>query len=72
MIVCLCHQVSERHIHDAVSDGTRCFEQLQDETRVGASCGACLDCARQTFDDACASGSARRAQPLAWLSPVQG
>jgi bacterioferritin-associated ferredoxin len=54
MIVCLCHRVSERDIHVEVAAGTRCFEVLQDETRVASSCGCCHDCAREVFDDACA------------------
>lgn len=54
MIVCLCHRVSERDIHVEVAAGTRCFELLQDQTRVASSCGACHDCAREVFDSACA------------------
>jgi bacterioferritin-associated ferredoxin len=52
MIVCLCHRVSDRDIHREVAAGTACFEQLQDETRLASSCGACHDCAREVFDAA--------------------
>jgi bacterioferritin-associated ferredoxin len=55
MIVCLCHRVSDRDIHRAVQLGTTCFEVLQDDLRVASSCGACGDCARETFDSACAA-----------------
>lgn len=54
MIVCLCHRVSDRDIELAVRTGTQCFEMLQDETGLGSSCGCCKDCARDTFDAACA------------------
>ena len=54
MIVCLCHRVSDRDIHLEVASGTRCFEVLQDETRVASSCGSCHDCAREVFESACA------------------
>ena len=54
MIVCLCHRVSDRDIHLEVASGTRCFEVLQDDTRVASSCGSCHDCAREVFDSACA------------------
>lgn len=54
MIVCLCHRVSDRDIHANVACGTRCFELLQDETRIASSCGSCHDCAREIFDNACA------------------
>ena len=53
MIVCLCHRVSDRDIKAAVTDGTRCFEILQDDLRVASSCGSCHDCAREVFDSAC-------------------
>ncbi len=59
MIVCLCHRVSERDIRHAVSDGVRCFEQLQDETRVASSCGCCMECAQQSFDHAVAAAGDR-------------
>jgi bacterioferritin-associated ferredoxin len=52
MIVCLCHRVSERDIRAAVADGTHCFEQLQDDTRVASSCGCCLECAEHVFEHA--------------------
>jgi bacterioferritin-associated ferredoxin len=54
MIVCLCHRISDRDIRQEVSCGTRCFEVLQDDTRVASSCGSCHDCAREVFDQACA------------------
>jgi bacterioferritin-associated ferredoxin len=62
MIVCLCHRVSDRDIHRAVSAGTNCFEVLQDETRVASSCGSCHDCAREVFDIACAQACGRRVE----------
>jgi bacterioferritin-associated ferredoxin len=55
MIVCLCHRISDRDIHVAVQQGTNCFEVLQDDLRVASSCGCCHDCARETFDNACAA-----------------
>jgi bacterioferritin-associated ferredoxin len=54
MIVCLCNRVSERQITQAVRSGIRCFELLQDETRVASSCGRCQDSAREVFASACA------------------
>lgn len=58
MIVCLCHRVSDRDIVQAVHSGTRCFDLLQDDTRVASSCGCCHDCAREVFDSACSSSQA--------------
>ncbi|OYV01902.1 MAG: (2Fe-2S)-binding protein [Burkholderiales bacterium PBB5] len=63
MIVCLCNRVSDRDITAAVHQGTRCFEQLQDQTGVASCCGCCHDCARAVFDAAC-QGSAAAATPV--------
>jgi bacterioferritin-associated ferredoxin len=52
MIVCLCHRITDRDIQRAVASGLRCFEVLQDETRLASSCGCCHDCAREVFDAA--------------------
>jgi bacterioferritin-associated ferredoxin len=50
MIVCVCHRVSDRDIEHEVRQGCHSFEELQDDLRVGTGCGACLECARDTFD----------------------
>jgi bacterioferritin-associated ferredoxin len=50
MIVCVCHRVSDRDIAHAVKGGCGSFDELQDELRVATGCGACSDCARQTFE----------------------
>jgi bacterioferritin-associated ferredoxin len=50
MIVCVCHRVSDRDIAHAVRAGCGSFDELQDELRVATACGACGDCARETFD----------------------
>lgn len=51
MIVCVCHRVSDREIARAVREGCPDFESLQEQLRVGTACGACLECARSTFDE---------------------
>jgi len=49
MIVCVCHRVSDRDIARAVREGCASFDDLQCELAVATGCGACHDCARQTF-----------------------
>jgi len=49
MIICLCHRVSDRDIAREAAGGCPSFEALQDELRVGTACGACQDCAQETF-----------------------
>ena len=65
MIVCLCHRISDRDIERAVASGTRCFEVLQDETRLASSCGCCHDCAREVFDTALVAPRARHGAAVA-------
>jgi len=60
MIVCLCHRISDRDIHRAVRDGVQDFDTLQDETCIARNCGCCHDCAREVFDEACASAAPAR------------
>ena len=49
MIVCFCHRVSDLDIVRAAHAGCASFDELQDTLRVGTACGACLDCAHETF-----------------------
>ena len=67
MIVCVCRRVSSRDIEQEVQLGCDSFESLQDELGVARSCGCCLDCARDTFDQARELRSAR-AQPALALA----
>jgi len=60
MIVCLCHRISDRQIREAVQDGVRDFDTLQDETSIARNCGCCEDCARHVFEQACATVTVHR------------
>jgi bacterioferritin-associated ferredoxin len=53
MIVCICHRVSDRDIAHAARHGCASFDELQDELGVATACGACGDCARETFAAHC-------------------
>ena len=66
MIVCICHRVSDRDIAREVREGCASFAELQSELRVGTRCGACADCARETFAACQTGGEAHtlRAVPL--------
>jgi bacterioferritin-associated ferredoxin len=64
MIVCVCHRVSHHDIARAVREGCTSFDELQDDLRVATACGACHDCARETFHaHACGPASASQAIP---------
>lgn len=76
MIVCVCNNVSDRDIAREAAAGCASFGQLQMRTGVSAGCGACHDCARETFHEhraRCAStpAPAPRAATLgSLLSPL--
>lgn len=50
MIVCVCHRVSDQQIAREVRSGCASFDDLQADLRVGTACGACTDCAQETFE----------------------
>jgi bacterioferritin-associated ferredoxin len=55
MIVCVCYNVSERKIRQAVDEGLTTMPQLRDQLGVGTCCGKCHSCAkavlRETLED---------------------
>lgn len=46
MIVCVCHNVSEHKIRDAVDAGMTTMPQLREQLGVGTCCGKCHSCAK--------------------------
>jgi bacterioferritin-associated ferredoxin len=69
MIVCVCHRVSDRQIEREARGGCASFDELQADLRVGTACGACTDCARETFE---CHRSAHGAQPHAGFAAGHG
>lgn len=49
MIICVCHNVSERDIAREAKAGCCSFAALQDELPVGLGCGSCLNSAKEAF-----------------------
>lgn len=46
MYVCVCNAITERHIGDAVRNGSSTLRHLRQELGVTAECGRCAACAR--------------------------
>ena len=65
MIVCVCHRVSDRDIARAAREGCASFDELQQDTAVATACGACHDCARDTFHHHAAQAGAASALAVA-------
>jgi bacterioferritin-associated ferredoxin len=49
MIVCVCHNVSDRKIREAVDQGLRTMPELRDRLGVGSCCGKCHACAKSVL-----------------------
>ncbi len=46
MYVCVCNAVTERHIGEAVREGSTTLRDLRRNLGVAAECGRCASCAR--------------------------
>lgn len=49
MIVCVCHNVSEKKIRDAVDAGMDSMAALRKNLGVATCCGKCHTCAREVL-----------------------
>lgn len=68
MIVCVCHNVSDRKIRQAVSEGVTTMPELREQLQVGTCCGKCHSCAK-TVLRVCLEEGAREPQP-AFFQPA--
>jgi bacterioferritin-associated ferredoxin len=49
MIVCVCNNVSDRKIRQAVDSGMTSLAELRTNLDVGTCCGKCHSCAKQVL-----------------------
>lgn len=56
MIVCVCNNISEGRIHQAVNAGMTTMSELRKELGIGTSCGKCHTCAKHVLRE-CLSNS---------------
>ena len=49
-LVCQCMNVSDKDIEEAVLEGARTYEELQEHTKLGTVCGQCKDEATQELE----------------------
>ena len=42
-IVCGCYKVTEQDLNNAVKNGAKSFEEVQEITKVGTGCGNCVE-----------------------------
>jgi bacterioferritin-associated ferredoxin len=66
MIVCVCNNISDRKIRQAVDAGITTMAELRDRLDVGTCCGKCHACAKRVLRE-CLEDS-REAQPMLFQS----
>lgn len=62
MIVCVCHNISEKKIRQAVQSGLTSMPELRAELNVGTCCGKCNSCAKTVLRE-CLEDGVRESQP---------
>ncbi|MBI3230690.1 MAG: (2Fe-2S)-binding protein [Burkholderiales bacterium] len=63
MIVCVCNNVSDREISQAVELGAATMDDLQRDLGVATCCGQCHSCAKQVLQSALTQPSAAAIAP---------
>lgn len=63
MIVCVCHNVPERKIREAVDEGMTTMPALRENLGVGTCCGKCHSCAKTVLRE-CLEERAMEPQPV--------
>ncbi|WP_034412168.1 (2Fe-2S)-binding protein [Derxia gummosa] len=58
MIVCVCHNVSERKLRKCIHDGASCVRDLREASGLGGTCGKCVPEARAMLREAEAASTA--------------
>jgi bacterioferritin-associated ferredoxin len=58
MIVCVCNNISDREIRQAVDLGLGSMSDLYKELGVGTCCGKCVSYAREVMNEHLESGTA--------------
>lgn len=64
MIVCVCSNVSDRKIRQAVDGGMTRMSELRDHLEVGVCCGKCNSCAKRVLRECLADAQPNAMQPI--------
>ena len=69
MIVCVCNNISEREIRQAVDFGLSTMDELSRDLGVATCCGQCHSCAKDVLREHL-GGRAQASQPLVFQPAV--
>ncbi|MBA5639238.1 (2Fe-2S)-binding protein [Duganella sp. LX20W] len=70
MIVCVCNNISDREIRQAVELGLRTMDELREQLGVATCCGQCADCAQSVLDTQLAKMNASTLNATTLKRPV--
>lgn len=71
MIVCVCNNISEGRIHQAVQAGMTTMTELRKELGVATSCGKCHSCAKHVLRECLSSSETSRNAVQALVFPAK-
>lgn len=71
MIVCVCNNISDREIRQAVDLGISSMDELSRDLGVATCCGNCADCAKKVMNNhlEAIAATEMRATELSFRSP---
>jgi len=64
MIVCVCSNVSDGKIRQAITGGVTRMSELRDQLDVGTCCGKCNSCAKRILNECLATSQPNAPQPI--------
>ena len=51
MIICVCNNISDSHIREAIAGGVSSMAELQQHLPVSSQCGTCFDSAEEVLTE---------------------
>ncbi len=74
MIVCVCNNVSDRKIRQAVDEGMSSMSELHENLGIGTCCGKCRSCAKSVLRECLgnqAPAALRHVQAMVFQQNIQ-
>ncbi|MFA9215950.1 MAG: bacterioferritin-associated ferredoxin [Sphingomonadaceae bacterium] len=71
MIVCVCNNISDREVRQAIELGITSMDQLRSDLGVATCCGQCFDYAEQLLNEQLARDAAPALQETVLRRPLQ-
>lgn len=70
MIVCVCNNISDREIRQAMEFGITSMDELRRDLGVSTCCGQCFSCAEEILNEHLASAQASAIEETVLKRPV--